>query len=115
MINPKIHGCSWSQMCSRKKDGGLGFRDLHIFNQAMLAKQSWRIIRRPNKILAKVLRGKYFKIGNFLNASHKLSYAYQSILWGRALFKKGYRWKVGNGHLGFLERRDDKKIHGAPT
>lgn len=88
-------------MCGRKEDSGLDFRYMLIFNQPMLAKQSWRIIKRPNNLLTKVLRGKYFKTGNFLNASisNKPSYAWRSILWGRYLFEKGNRWRVGNGQI----------------
>lgn len=66
----------------------------------MLAKQSWRILRHLDSLLAKTLiRGKYFKTGSFLQAKlgARPSYAWRSILWGRDLFKKGYRWKVGNG------------------
>lgn len=107
----KIHWRSWSRMCVRKENGELGFCNLHIFNQAMLAKQSWQIIRRPNSLLTQVLRGKYFKTENFLSAGlgHNASYAWRSILWGRSLFEKGYRWRVGNGQfiqvtLGYQER-----------
>ena len=55
-------------MCLKKKDGGLGFRDLNAFNLALLAKQGWRIIQNLNSLLHKVLKAKYFKRSCFMEA-----------------------------------------------
>jgi hypothetical protein len=33
----KTHWLLWEVLTKRKEDGGLGFRDLHLFNLAMLA------------------------------------------------------------------------------
>ena len=55
-------------MCNGKERGGMGFRDLGCLNQAMLAKQGWRLIRNLDSLVAKVLKACYFPHGDFLNA-----------------------------------------------
>lgn len=44
----------------------MGFRDLHMFHKAMLWKQGWRLVTRPDSLYAKVLKGRYFHDGDFL-------------------------------------------------
>jgi hypothetical protein len=34
----KIHWLNWEKLSHSKKMGGMGFRDLHLFNLAMLAR-----------------------------------------------------------------------------
>ena len=46
----KMHWLSKETPCTRKEDGGLGFRNLHLFNLAMLARQGWRILSNPDSV-----------------------------------------------------------------
>ncbi|KAK5845872.1 hypothetical protein PVK06_002113 [Gossypium arboreum] len=66
--NKGIHWYSWSGMCSPKAFGGMGFKDLPMFNTALLAKQGWRLITQPDCLFARVMKLKYYRRDNFLNA-----------------------------------------------
>jgi hypothetical protein len=66
-----MHWMKWKQLTDRKIQGGMGFRDLPLFNRVMLGKQAWRLIDRPVSLCARVLKGRYFHDTNFLSATRK--------------------------------------------
>ena len=95
----KVHWVSWKRLTRSKKGGGLGFRDLHAFNLAMLAKQAWRLLQNPTSLCAQVLSARYYPDCSMLQASPRsgISYVWRSILKGVELLKKGIIWRVGSG------------------
>jgi hypothetical protein len=58
-------------MCIPKERGGMGFRDVHSFNLAMLAKQCWILIENYDSLCARVLRARYYPRGDILNCELK--------------------------------------------
>jgi len=49
---------------------------MEVFNDALLAKQVWRLLKDENSLIGLLLRAKYFPAGNLLAASlgSRLSY-----------------------------------------
>jgi hypothetical protein len=92
---------SWKKMGRAKEKGGLGFRDLELFNLVMLAKQGWRLVQNPETLVAKIIRSKYFPNGTFLEAKigRKPSYAWRSIWNSKKLLQEGLVWRVGDGSM----------------
>ena len=94
----KIHWKKWEVLCKPKSEGGLGFKDLGRFNDAMLAKQVWRLLKDQSSLFYRVFKAKYFPRGSIFEASTATgSYAWQSILKSRKVISLGMRWKIGNG------------------
>jgi hypothetical protein len=94
-----MHWRSWDWLRTRKSLGGTGFRDMALFNQAMLGKQAWRLLIETESFCAKVLKGRYFLNSSFWSAScpRTSSYTWRSIILGKELLTQGLRWGVGTG------------------
>jgi hypothetical protein len=56
----------WEKLTMRKEYGGLGFRDLHGFNLAMLGKQGWKFMTNRDAMVTRVFKAKYFPRGDFI-------------------------------------------------
>lgn len=86
-------------MVKSKKDGGLGFKDITNFNDALLAKVSWRILQSPSCLLARTLMRKYCRSSSFLDCSvsASASHGWRGICLGRDLLKSQLGKVIGSG------------------
>jgi hypothetical protein len=48
----KMHWLAWDKLVRPKSHGGVGFCDLRVFNQALLACQAWRLLKFPDSLCA---------------------------------------------------------------
>ena len=90
---------SWAEMTTPKYAGGLGFRDIELFNLALLARQAWRILQNPETPSARILKAVYYPSCDFLKAevgSHP-SQIWRALVEGRDTLKVGLIRRIGTG------------------
>jgi hypothetical protein len=96
----KVHLIAWDTLLlSKSMGGGMGFQDLKLFNQALLARQAWRLIQFLNSLCARLLKAKYYPRGELVDTffSSEASPTWREIEHGLNLLKKGIIWRVGDG------------------
>lgn len=95
----KLHWCSWDHMCKAKGEGGMNFWDISLFNDALLAKQSWRLWSEPESMLSIIIKQKYYPKTSVLDATvgANASYIWKSICEAKYILNQGLVWRVGNG------------------
>ena len=96
----KIHRIKWQELCKPKSQGGMGFKDLSLFNDALLAKQTLRLLHDEHSLFYRMFKPKFFLDCSIMQAKapSNASYAWRSIIRGREVIRKGAQWRIGDGH-----------------
>ena len=78
-------------MCEPKSEGDMGFKELPLFNDALLAKQTWRLLHNTDSLFCKVFKSKFFPNSSIIEAKEGYggSYAWRSILKGKEVIRRG--------------------------
>ena len=97
--NKSIKWLSWSHMSMSKKNGGLGFRDLHGFNLALLGKQCWHLLQNPDSLVSRLLKARYYQNYSFVQATRTggASFTWSGIWEAKEFVKNDLRWVLGDG------------------
>lgn len=91
--------------------GGVGFRDFRLFNQALLARQAWRLISRPDSLCAQVLKARYYPVGKLEDTvfTGNASSSWQAISYGLGMDEAfGFGVIIGYldlSHINLFHRR----------
>ncbi|CAJ2667453.1 unnamed protein product [Trifolium pratense] len=110
--NKGIRWLSWERLACAKGEGGLGFRDFKAFNMAMVAKQGWKIMARPETLVAKIFKARYFPHSSLIEANlgSNPSYVWSSLWKSCNVLRLGCRWNIGDGSN--IKVMDDSWLRG---
>lgn len=110
----KMHWRSWDWLTTPKFMGGMGFRDMKIFNQDILGRQCWRLLIDPESLCTKVLKGRYHPDCSFMEAqvTRSCSFTWRSLMVGKRILEKGLFWQVGDGKK--IKICKDRWVNEAP-
>jgi hypothetical protein len=53
---------TWADVCTTKRIGGLGVRNLQAINQVLILSASWRLAKEPQNQVAQILKAKYHHV-----------------------------------------------------
>ncbi|KAM6593604.1 hypothetical protein CsatA_001307 [Cannabis sativa] len=90
---------SWDRLATPKEEGGMGFRHLHDFNLAMLPKQGWQLLCKPDSLAGRIYKAKYFPNSDFISSDlgHNPSFVCRSIWGAKDLVRLGVARVIGDG------------------
>ena len=89
---------AWDKICRPKKSGGLGLRKMEAVNSAFISKLTWKLFHEQS-LWVEQMKAKYSINEHFFDVACAKydSWAWRCILRNRYQFRKGIRWKVGDG------------------
>ena len=100
----RISWVSWENVCKAKEEGGLGVKDIRMFNCALLAKWNWRMLSEEKGKWKEILVSKYYTGGVRTEVSGNYSSWWWKDLYracnegeGDGWFQKSIVWNVGAG------------------
>ncbi|PNX89544.1 ribonuclease H, partial [Trifolium pratense] len=85
----KLCWVKWEHVCLPKEKGGLGVKDLSLFNQALLSKWRWRCIVDINAVWYELLRHRYENNFRNLLSWDGASSSPKDSIWWRDVLKVG--------------------------
>jgi hypothetical protein len=92
---------SWKEMFKPEHMGGLGLRDIKLFNLALLARKGWQLLQNPVALRARIPKAKYSPNTDLPQSTlgSAPSQVWRVIQDGLAMLKQGLIKRIGAGEL----------------
>nr|GEU48907.1 RNA-directed DNA polymerase, eukaryota, reverse transcriptase zinc-binding domain protein [Tanacetum cinerariifolium] len=90
---------AWKKICTPKKHGGLGLKDLNLSNKALLVKHLWNIANKKDTLWVNwinIIKLQGISIWEIQYDKHD-GYGWKNLLELREKIKKHVWYKLGNG------------------
>ena len=96
----KVHFTDCKNLCRSIWEGGLGFPQMPVVNQALVSKQMWRVINNPSSPLSDCIIQKYSQVNleNLFNTPTGASWRRQSICKAATFIKSKLQWHIADSH-----------------
>lgn len=65
IITPNLGYISWDRICSSKKSGGLGVRNIILWNKVAVGKMAWHVAQKTDNLWVKWVHTMYIKDQNW--------------------------------------------------
>ncbi|CAK8573188.1 unnamed protein product [Lathyrus sativus] len=80
---------SWSFICKPKTHGGIGIKNIGVFNIALLPKWLWRFIKEPSALWKTFLEARYDSLKSKVMLKKELRDSKSYSLWWRDIMRVG--------------------------
>jgi hypothetical protein len=89
----------WTDLCYPKKEGGLGLKDLEVWNHASMLRHVWNLFARSGSIWVAWIKENILKNKSFwdIGVSQNSSWCWRKLLKLRVLAKHFLKFDVGDG------------------
>jgi hypothetical protein len=84
-----------------RSSSGLGFKDIELFNLALLAHQAWRLLKDPDSLSARVLKAVYYPDSDILEVDFgsSPSRVWRAVVDGVGVLQQGLIRRIVTGDL----------------
>lgn len=65
--NTKVAWVKWDLVCKPKEEGGLGVKDLGLFNHVLLVKWAWQLFNEEDALWSRILISKYGELSRVID------------------------------------------------